>query len=283
MSIGIRTLGMPTLPYQWKDRELPYDLDCSVNVGAAWASMGELSKNAWVPVDWKVTVQLAWDDLERDLRSGHFPVPRNKKIDHWSVEKVAKHHCPAISRHAEKMQWLHGQISDQRKKPSTTKLTPKEWLGLRGCFQTFHLKPTDWDSETEEEKYLELIEFLTGRGTPEEVHVAKKNQPKLTEAQAQGVLWFLNVVTGLDTNDIRLMPCGMCGKMADTNETTSCEGCGLHVCYDCFAGIAGDCDLEEEPWWPEGHSADNYCEKCIALIVKHYKSDAAETPESNHP
>lgn len=284
----IPCLGMTTFPYQWSDDELPHDTDCGVSVAADFASMSTLQKNAWVPSVWKEEVRKNWENIEHYLRgrlSPGFggrrpkkPLEHGEAFDRDAIRRRLDDPDLAVmvNYSNQKIRRLVGQVSDRRKKPNVEKVTPDEWNELREKLVIFHLSPKHWSGEMEEDKYRELLEFLTEGRVPDEVNMAEEHKPQLNAKQAAGVIWFLNVVTGLCVNDIRFSACARCGHFAATcNHAGSfiCEGCGVHVCEDCGNEICGEPDLESEPWWPEGAMPEDFCHKCIDLARSELTTD----------
>jgi hypothetical protein len=207
---------------------------------------------------------------------------RPVKIDYWAISAAlpCDKLCYQVQRHNQTVGDFLDKISDVQTGKANVVVEPTAWLELRHKLATHHLTPSDWSAEFEREKYDELLDFLKSGELPHGVSMDAKHIPALDDDQAAGVLWFLNMVTGLDINDIRYGPCGMCGTMCTSEETRSCEGCEVHLCEDCFAANSGGDDRSIKDWWPEKlNYHESYCDKCveaIKTIVKEKGSDAKD-------
>lgn len=252
MTMTVAMLGGP--PYKWPhgEKEFPHDIGCGVSTQASWASISELSKNAWVEPGWKDVVRDNWHALLRALRCApRWPedadyLKDGETLDHWSVKRLMRQadelHVGAVHAHNWQAANLARRLRDQRKKPHTEKLTPEEWLELRDQLQQFTIPFSAWTRNIERERWGEFYEFLTQGATSADVSVDDKSLPNLEPRQAGAVLWYLNEVLGVDVHDLRCQPCPMCGAFRDADDMTSCEHCGVHTCCECMQCQIGWCD-----------------------------------------
>lgn len=294
MTMQVAMIGAANFPYQWTREELPHDLDCSVSMRAGFACMSTLSKNVWVPKGWHESIYESWKKLEdaawralakKVTQSQHqgsrIMAPRShEKIDHWAIGDALPDDrlSYAIDCHAAVVKFRVEQMSNTRKKPNVVKVTPEQWLTIREQLRVFSVPVQHWSDEQEKERYDELLDFLTNGTLPDEVNMAAKHRPNLTRDQAAGVLWFLNMVTGVDINGIRYSPCSVCGEFCTADETAHCAGCEVSMCEDCFRSHSGSGEFlrdRDAPDWPESLDDDDcYCEKCVALVERHLLEQA---------
>lgn len=285
MTMQVRTLSGGGFPYRWTKAELPHTLDCGISVAVDWASMSEISQSVWVSDAWQERLQDSWDDLETVAwnalsRKGRLSqgqgsrvlAPRgHEKIDHCAITDALPDDNLSyqIGRHRGEVRFLLSQISDERG-DNLVEITPAEWLTLRGRLRVFGVPVHHWSAEQEERKYDVLLAFLMDGKLPEGVSMGADHIPSLTQAQAAGVLWFLNTVTGLDVNDIRYGPCAMCGDFCTSEETSHCAGCEVSMCECCFESHSGR--EEHDPQWPDWLAESySYCEKCVAVVEDQLK------------
>lgn len=299
MTMQVKMLGGDDFPCRWTADELPHDLRCGVSMEVEMASMSEISGDVWVPNGWREKLFRSWCELEQAARAaldkrlsmsqhaGSRVVPPrdHKKIDHWAIIDALPNDrlVGAIGRHGDTVSRLIDQISNVRKKPNVVKITPEEWLKIRDQLRVFDVPIHHWSAELEREKYDELLAFLTDGSLPDRVVMDAKHLPSLTQEQAAGVLWFLSMVTGVDVNDIRYDPCGMCGCFHTSDETSYCAGCSVSMCENCFWSHSGRVSGHDLPEWPEGlEDEEAYCDKCVELVEQHLAENVKgeESPSS---
>lgn len=177
--------------------------------------------------------------------------------DMSSLERFAEKHfeqghrgdeaiCEFASEQCKLVEMAYDMVQKATPEPTTENtalLTQGDFKAILPMLKQVDVPIERWSKDYHRERMDEVYEILRGRPTDK----VSWEIPPLTEEQAAGVVWLIDVVLGVDRHQNDLAVCKGQDHISDTNEYHWCEKCGAVDYDDTHEDDEGEtvCDLCE--------------------------------------